>query len=373
MMSCCRSTVKGIPRKYRATTNPYGPGHNQVKFRFRLPGKDGLIIWDSRDDQGELEPPRVAVRSSLQENRVLLDADPGYRARILAAARNDAERKAWDLGSWDIVAGGMFDDVWDPRYNVVPFFSVPTSWRLDRSFDWGSSKPFSVGWWAESDGSDLVLPPAQVLKLGRVLQQARVMSTVRGDLFRWREWYGWNKKPNEGSRMLAVDIAKGIVERELQWNVRGRVKIGVADSAIFKVENGMSIATDMGKQVRVNGQLYSGVQWEPSDKSPGSRKVGWERTREMIRDVRGEVVKDERGEPILLANGMERRLPRERPGLFVTDACEHFLRTVPVLPRDDKDLDDVDTEAEDHVGDETRYRVRRVGNRAGSGRTSGLG
>ena len=24
---------------------------------------------------------------------------------------------------------------------------------IDRSFDWGSSKPFSVGWWAESDGT----------------------------------------------------------------------------------------------------------------------------------------------------------------------------------------------------------------------------
>ena len=25
-------------------------------------------------------------------------------------------------------------------------------------FDWGSSKPFSVGWWAESDGSDVEIP-----------------------------------------------------------------------------------------------------------------------------------------------------------------------------------------------------------------------
>jgi hypothetical protein len=32
---------------------------------------------------------------------------------------------------------------------------------------------------------------------------------------------------------------------------------------------------------------------------------------------------------------------------------------VPVLPRDEKDPDDVDTEAEDHVADEARYRCRR--------------
>lgn len=29
------------------------------------------------------------------------------------------------------------------------------------------------------------------------------------------------------------------------------------------------------------------------------------------------------------------------------------------MPRDDKDLDDVNTEAEDHIGDAIRYRVRK--------------
>ena len=47
----------------------------------------------------------------------------------------------------------------------------------------------------------------------------------------------------------------------------------------------------------------------------------------------------------------------ERPGLFVFESCRHFLRTVPTLPRDAKDPDDVDTLAEDHIGDETRYRI----------------
>jgi hypothetical protein len=37
MMSCSRSTRPGMPRKYRATTNPYGVGHNWVKARFRCP------------------------------------------------------------------------------------------------------------------------------------------------------------------------------------------------------------------------------------------------------------------------------------------------------------------------------------------------
>ena len=49
--------------------------------------------------------------------------------------------------------------------------------------------------------------------------------------------------------------------------------------------------------------------------------------------------------------------PLEEPGLWVFDGCTEFIRTVPVLPRDEIKQDDVDTDAEDHVGDETRYRV----------------
>ena len=52
-------------------------------------------------------------------------------------------------------------------------------------------------------------------------------------------------------------------------------------------------------------------------------------------------------------------VPREDPGLFIFKGrCEQFKRTVPVLPRDEKDLDDVDTDAEDHISDEARYVIR---------------
>ena len=356
MMSTCRSSHKGVPRKYRATTNPYGPGHNWVKFRFRLPAWRGRIIRDAVDLENRPEPWRCALQSSQAENKIMLEADPDYMNRILAGARNEAERKAWMEGSWDIVAGGMFDDVWDPRHNVLPRFTPPLGWPIEKSFDWGSAKPFSVGWWTRADGSDLLLP------------DGRVLGTVRGDLIRFNEWYGWNRKPNEGCQMLAVDITRGIVERELQWGIRGRVRPGVADPAIFKVENGNCVATDMAKQVRVEGRLYNGVQWLRAD---NSRKVGWEQMRAMMKQVRGQVMKRE-GQEILGADGTPIRLPREAPGLFVQAHCEHFQRTVPVLPRDDKDLDDVDSDAEDHVADETRYEVRHSGQRVGTGRTVGL-
>jgi hypothetical protein len=321
MMSCSRSTQPGMPRKYRATSNPYGPGHNWVKARWRLPLAPGRIIGPVIRE-GDL-PPRVAIRGRLTENRILLEADPEYIDRIRAAARNPSELKAWLYGSWDIVAGGMFDDIWQPRYHVVeniPLDAIPSTWRLNRSYDHGQSKPFSVGWWAQSNGEPIEVNGA-------------VFGHVPGDLFRLTEWYGWNGSPNEGLRMLSTEIADEIRERENRWGLNGHVKPGPADSSIFDdFEPGKSVAGDMARR---------GVRWQAADKRAGSRKQGWEQIRKYLKGA----VPGEEG-------------VRESPGLFICRNCEQFIRTFPVLPRDGKDPDDVDTDAEDHIADEVRYRVR---------------
>lgn len=346
MFSTCRTSTPNVPRMIRATTNPYGPGHNWVKARFRLGGRwwETKIIRDGRDPSGLPEPPRAAIHGHLSENKILLRADPNYAQTVMASATNPAMAEAWLHGSWDIVAGGMFDDVWG-EHCLVPAFDLPRTWRLDRAFDWGSSKPFSVGWWAQSDGSDLLLP------------SGRTLATVRGDLFRFREWYGWTGHANRGKRLLATEVAAGIVEREILWGLRhghGRnedvwVRSGPADSSITNVENGVSVAMDMARPVRVGSEVHRGIHWEMADKRPGSRKAGWELMRQMMRAAKPPKV------------GV-----RENPGLFVVeDRCEQFVRTVPSLPRLERDMDDIDTDAEDHVADETRYRVRH-------GRTGGV-
>src|SRR5207302_9782370 len=106
-------------------------------------------------------------------------------------------------------------------------------------------------------------------------------------------------------------------------------------------ENGNCIATDLAKKVKIRGIAYTGATFEPADKKPGSRKQGWQQLRKFLSNV----------EPAPGAG-------REQPGLFIWSNCTHWLRTVPTLPRDEKDMDDIDTAAEDHCGDETRYRLR---------------
>lgn len=344
MMSCCRSTRPGMPRKYRSTTNPYGIGHNWVKARFRLPipqtRRCGPIIPGEGDSHLErMANARCAIRGRLRENIVLLHADPDYPNKLRQAARNPSELAAWLDGSWDITAGGIIDDIWDPKYHVLEPFAIPRSWRVDRSFDWGSSKPWACGFWAESDGTSVEL------------QGGGERHTVRGDLFRVAELYGWTGQPNEGTRKTAREIARKILAAEKTLFPKRLVRPGPADSSIFSVENNMSIGRDMAEEK---------VRWTASDKRPGSRKNGWEKLRSMLTSALPYE---------MLPNGERRMRPREEPGIFVFTNCRQFIRTVPVLPRDDKDLDDVDTDAEDHIADETRYRIY---NRKSGGSQKGI-
>lgn len=372
MMSCNRSSFRPedftiidnetgevyvppeLPLEVFATCNPYGAGHNWVKKRFINVAPMGKIVsksvnvFNPRTQQREdVVKTQVHLFGSYRENIYL---SPEYIAELEGLSDKN-KKKAWLEGSWDIVAGGMFDDVWDSQQHIVKPFNIPKSWRIDRSFDWGSSAPFSVGWWAESDGSDYVNGDGQVC------------SSVRGDIFRIAEWYGSTGKANQGLHMLANDIAAGIVERQIKWGIHSRVKAGPADNSIWDVENGNSIAVDMARSVKVNGSTYGGVAWMRSDKSPGSRKAGWLKVRTYLSNGLRKYVLNKQGQKV--------RIPRERPGLFAFDTCPQFIDLFPILPRDEDDLDDVDSDAEDHIGDEVRYKVLSAGMGARSGRTTG--
>ena len=97
----------------------------------------------------------------------------------------------------------------------------------------------------------------------------------------------------------------------------------------------------MSKKVVINNETYKGVNWKRSDKSSGSRKRGWQKMREFFA---GSIPDPDTGK-------------RENPGIFIFENCKHFIDLVPSLPRDEVDQDDVDTESEDHMGDESRYFV----------------
>lgn len=344
-----------MPLEVFATCNPYGSGHNWVKKRFINAAPMGQIVSTAvnvfnpqTQKREDVVKTQVHLFGSYRENKYL---SPEYIAE-LEKMTDKNKRKAWLMGDWDVVAGGMFDDVWDSQYHLVIPFKIPDTWRIDRSFDYGSSHPFSVGWWAESDGCDIVVNGVR-------------KSTIRGDLYRIFEWYGTSGKTNQGTRMLANAIAGGIVERELRQGIHKRVQPGPADNAIWTLENGNSIAADMARKVRINVDgttvEHKGVSWTRSNKDSGSRKVGWEQVRKYLANAL----------PYEQVDGKDIPRPREKPGLFAFNTCTYFADLFPVLPRDEDDMDDVDTDSEDHIGDEVRYKVLSVMERSRVGRTKG--
>jgi hypothetical protein len=151
----------------------------------------------------------------------------------------------------------------------------------------------------------------------------------RGTLIRIGEWYGCKQgKPNVGLEMGAEDIGRQMLALQKERWPSLAIYPGPADSSIYDVQDGHCIADSFKK---------AGVQWVTANKGPGSRKNGWELMRERF--------------------GNAKRNPMEKPGLYVFDTCLDFIRTVPMMPRDEKKPDDIDTKAEDHIGDESRYRV----------------
>ena len=311
MKACSRSSHPGMPRKYRATCNPYGVGHNWVKAYFIDPAPAGVPIIDT------VKPTRVRIHGSVYENKILMVADPGYIQK-LESITDKNKRKAWLQGSWDIVAGGMFDDVWDYDLHVLRPMQIPQNWRIYRSLDWGSSKPFSVGWWTVCNG--------ETLSDGKYEYHFPKETIIRIE-----ELYGWDGNPDTGCKQNVRQVAERIKGKEATSPIlRGhRVERGPADSAIYSKTRG-------GDEKSIGDEFNDcGVPWIPCTKGPGSRKSG----NEILRG--------------LLSSSLQE--PMEYPGLLIYNNCQHFIRTVPVLPRDKADQDQVDSAAEDHIYDESRY------------------
>lgn len=306
-----------VPEKYKhlfpriiCGSNPGSIGHNWVKAAFVDPAPPMALVQQDDDEGGFL---RQYIPAKLSDNATLMQTDPHYMRRLQGLG-NPALIKAMAEGDWDIASGGIFDDLWSTKHHVLAPFKIPATWRVDRAFDWGTSKPFAVLWFAESDGSTITRA------------DGTQHTYPRGSVFVISEFYGWNGKPNEGCRMINAEIARNIREKD---NAMGRIVFpGPADNAIFNVQEGTSIADDMARAPNY-------IRWTRSDKNPGSRVNGWEIIRKMLKQA----------------------IDGELPGLFVFDTCRHTIRTLPTLPRHDTIDGDIDSDSEDHIGDALRYRV----------------
>lgn len=212
-----------IPAEYKEQfpriicgTNPGNTGHMFVKKTW-VDFAPAYEIVQASPEEGGFK--RQFIPAVLSDNKILTDNDPEYANRLRGLG-TDALVDAMLRGSWDIAEGGYFDGLWDRTVHVIKPFSIPKSFRIDRAFDWGSSKPFSVGYWAESDGTSITLP------------DGTIKTYPRGTLIRIGEIYGWNGEPDVGLFLTAKEIAELIIEYEAGKEWGKRVKPGLADGAI---------------------------------------------------------------------------------------------------------------------------------------------
>ncbi len=298
-------SAAGVVCAFRATCNPGGPGHTWVKARYIDAGAYEVISepFTNPFDGTTATLTRSFIPARLSDNPALLARDPLYVARLQQSG-SAALVRAWLEGDWSIIEGAFFDR-WSAR-NVLRPFAIPDFWTRFRSFDWGYAAPFSVGWWTVASDDH----PVE----GGIIP--------RGAMVRYREWYGSTGAPGEGLRLDAEEVARGIAERDPGETIA----YSVADPSIFHRDGGPSIAERMA---RAGGQ-----RWRPADNTRVGRAGamgGWDQMRARI-------------------NG-----DGARPMLYVFDTCRAFIRTVPPLQHDPARLEDLDTRAEDHVADETRY------------------
>lgn len=138
----------------RCTSNPGGIGHGWVKALF-IDGIEPFKISERRIYSSVLSKEEIRT---IQYIPAYASDNPHITSDYIFELEQKPEklRKALLLGQWDAFEGQVFTE-WtdDPnRYalrtytHVIAPFDIPASWRRYRSFDFGFSKPFSVGWWA---------------------------------------------------------------------------------------------------------------------------------------------------------------------------------------------------------------------------------
>ncbi|MCB7317533.1 phage terminase large subunit [Lacrimispora sp. 210928-DFI.3.58] len=307
LFSRTRSSGPGLRTYIRATANPGGPGHAWVKARFISIAEPGTTIEQEVEIKGpdgksiRMKRSRIFIQSSVFDNQALMENNPEYIANL--AMMPEAERKALLYGDWDSFSGQVFTE-WrnDPAEyqtqqwtHVIEPFRIPEGWIIGRSYDFGYAKPFSVGWYAVD---------------------------YNGCVYRIRELYGC--KEGEANKGIEVDPAgQARMIREIEStdeNLKGRRIAGVADPSIFDVSRGDSIADIMARE---------GVYWSPGDNHRIAGKMQYHYR--MAFNAEG------------------------RPMFYVFNTCKAFIRTIPPLVYDEKNVEDIDTTQEDHVYDECRY------------------
>lgn len=303
--------VLGVTPIVRSASNPGDIGHSWVKKMFVDAGPYMSIqtqeIWS--EALHKTKTIRTQYIPALATENPFITDDYIFELE----QKPEALRNALLNGDWDSFEGQVFKEfVNDPKHyqdrkytHVIEPFDIPNDWPRYFSFDWGYSDPFACQWWAMD---------------------------YNGVAYLYKEWYGCvPRKADTGLELTPQQIMEGILQREEEEKKYNIKIIRVADPSIFDRSHGESIADKMAPGFY--GRPY-GVVFDPADNTRLSGKM----------EVHERLRFDENG----------------KPKMYIFSTCDDWIRTVPNLPYSQRKTgnrkhEDIDTLAEDHDYDATRY------------------
>jgi len=324
--SCLRvssANGKTPPLMIRATSNPYGKGKDWVKRYFIDDADERGLTTEKFDLDGiKVTKRRLNIFGTFKENPYLPEDYILQFAELKET--NYPKFCAWFRGCWNTISGGQFGDIYNKDIHVLQEFQIPEGWYIDRAFDWGTSAPFCVGWFAESDGSGVTLP------------NGRFFCPPEGSIIMFKEYYGAKSlsKPNVGLGMSPADCAKNIVliEKGIKSTIGNNyINNGSADCAMWAEGNTKGFVT-IADHFKTNG-----VKWHKGKKGKGSRVVGCTLFKQFLNNAKNDST--------------------DSPHFYVVDTCKFFINTVFSLARGEKNPADVDQTGADHAYDMLRYRL----------------
>ncbi len=286
-------SAKGVKVRMRCATNPGGPGHEWVKARFVDPMPAGTGLHVKT---GKTSYWRVFIPSKLEDNQILMKSDPGYGDRIYEGS-DPALAKAMREGRWDIVAGAAFTE-FDPNVHVVDPAPIPTDKPAWRSMDWGFKTPYC---------------------------NLHIFTDNDGDIVIGNEIYGWSGTPNVGTEEYPSEVHEKIDRYERANDLY--VPKGYLDNQCWE-EKGQA-----GTIYRELCGPNNDMRWKPWKKGPNSRILQKQGLHDLMKVVNG------------------------RSRLKIMRNCVHLIRTLPMIPTAKNNMEDVDTDAEDHSYDALRGGV----------------
>jgi len=292
--------LKGALPRIVCGTNPGGIGHNWVKKTFIKLGPMRVVQMPKK--LGGMR--RVFIPAKLSDNPALLANDPDYESR-LEGLGDPLLVRALKEGDWDVVAGAMFGDTWRKSQHVCDAFPIPVDWKMWRGADDGFAAPAAIYWLTENPATGTIYVVDEVYKKG-LLPHALAEEVKKRD--------------------------QAIIRRQGDREVHNTEQLdGLMDCAAFS-NTGQS-DTPRGPQI-----VKAGARFRPVEKWPGSRV-------HRVQDMHRRLAPNPRD-------------PEGKPGIIFFRRCKNAIETIPTLPRDPNNIEDVDTDGEDHAFDGVTYGLQ---------------